>query len=66
MPLIPCPTCRKIFDTATSPAMPFCSQRCKQIDLGRWLGEGYSVPIKRPNDDDEGDREAGPIREDED
>ncbi len=24
--------------------MPFCSTRCKTIDLGRWLGENYSVP----------------------
>lgn len=24
--------------------MPFCSVRCQQIDLGRWLGEQYSVP----------------------
>jgi len=24
--------------------MPFCSDRCRQIDLGRWLSEGYAVP----------------------
>jgi len=23
---------------------PFCSQRCAQIDLGRWFAEGYAVP----------------------
>ncbi len=32
--------------------MPFCSPRCQQIDLGRWLGERYSVPVE-PSDDDE-------------
>jgi len=24
--------------------MPFCSERCRTIDLGRWLDEGYSLP----------------------
>jgi len=24
--------------------MPFCSPRCRQTDLGRWLSEGYAVP----------------------
>jgi endogenous inhibitor of DNA gyrase (YacG/DUF329 family) len=47
MSLIRCPICEKRFDPATSPAMPFCSQRCRQIDLGRWLREVYSVPIER-------------------
>ncbi len=26
------------------PAYPFCSARCRTIDLGRWLGENYRVP----------------------
>lgn len=25
--------------------MPFCSERCRQIDLGSWLGESYSMPV---------------------
>jgi endogenous inhibitor of DNA gyrase (YacG/DUF329 family) len=31
------------------PAYPFCSERCRLIDLGRWLGEGYRIPDK-PSD----------------
>jgi len=27
---------------------PFCSQRCKMADLGRWLGEEYRVPAETP------------------
>jgi endogenous inhibitor of DNA gyrase (YacG/DUF329 family) len=26
------------------PEFPFCSRRCKTIDLGRWLGEAYRIP----------------------
>ena len=43
------------FDPLTSRAMPFCSARCRLIDLGRWLGEGYSVPAPK----DDGEEEAG-------
>jgi uncharacterized protein len=40
-----CPTCGKEFDAARSPAKPFCSERCRTIDLGRWLDESYSLPV---------------------
>ena len=39
-----CSTCGKLFDPDETPAMPFCSERCKRIDLGRWLDEEYGVP----------------------
>jgi len=48
-----CPTCGKSLTATIDPtALPFCSPRCKQIDLGRWLKEGYVVP-GRPLDEDE-------------
>ncbi len=40
-----CPTCDKLFDSATTMAMPFCSERCRLIDLGRWLDEEHRVPV---------------------
>ena len=46
-----CPTCDTVFDVKASPAPPFCSARCRQIDLGRWLDERLSVP-HMPTDDD--------------
>jgi len=60
--MIRCPICEKQFDPATSPAMPFCSQRCRQIDLGRWLREIYSVPVERDPDEigREGEAPPGP------
>ena len=27
---------------------PFCSRRCADIDLGKWLGEGYAIPAVEP------------------
>ena len=60
MSLIRCPICEKQFDPAASQAMPFCTERCRQIDLGRWLREVYSVPVERNPDDGEGaDPESG-------
>jgi uncharacterized protein len=34
----------KIASRAENPWAPFCSERCKLIDLGKWLGEEYRVP----------------------
>jgi endogenous inhibitor of DNA gyrase (YacG/DUF329 family) len=33
-------------EDAPETAMPFCSQRCKLIDAGRWLDEKYGLPIE--------------------
>jgi endogenous inhibitor of DNA gyrase (YacG/DUF329 family) len=40
-----CPNCGKKFAVTeeNKPLRPFCSKRCKMIDLGQWLGEKYVV-----------------------
>lgn len=52
-----CPICDREM-TGPSPAdwpqFPFCSPRCKTIDLGRWLNEDYRVPA-----DEEGTPDGG-------
>ena len=45
----PCPICKKASALAYR---PFCSKRCADIDLGRWLGGTYAIPAA-PSDDDE-------------
>jgi len=45
-----CPICKKPIDQKFT---PFCSQRCADIDLGRWLTESYSVPAKPPEEEAE-------------
>jgi len=50
----PCPTCRAAVP-ADAPAFPFCSERCKQVDLGRWFNESYKVsrPVEQADLDEE-------------
>ena len=51
--IAPCPNCKKPAEPlARNPAFPFCSDRCRRIDLGRWFGEEYRVP-SRPAGDEE-------------
>ncbi|HTQ37953.1 MAG TPA: DNA gyrase inhibitor YacG [Pirellulales bacterium] len=51
MSRIRCPICNEEFDPEQSAAMPFCSERCRRIDLGRWLDERYALPIERPEEE---------------
>ena len=38
-----CPICDGLFEPEQSPAMPFCSDRCRLIDLEHWLDEQYGL-----------------------
>ena len=48
--MVKCPTCKKRFSFYDSEFRPFCSERCKQIDLGHWLTESYSIAAEKPDD----------------
>lgn len=50
-----CPSCRKIV-LRSDAEFPFCSERCRLIDLGRWASDGYviSTPLDDPEMDDIG------------
>jgi endogenous inhibitor of DNA gyrase (YacG/DUF329 family) len=54
---IACPICKKVIEDVPPdyPPRPFCSPRCKLIDLDNWLSERYSIsePIPPNADDDE-------------
>lgn len=41
--MLKCPICGKLSDFNMPPIGSFCSERCKLVDLGRWLGEDYRV-----------------------
>lgn len=53
-----CPTCEKPFDPTNSVAMPFCSPRCRQIDLGRWLDEMHRLPWEPEDEADSPDHKS--------
>jgi endogenous inhibitor of DNA gyrase (YacG/DUF329 family) len=45
-----CPICHRLMQstsTAEWPEFPFCSARCRLLDLGRWLGETYVIQSER-------------------
>lgn len=44
--VVNCPTCRaEVVWSSQSTYRPFCSERCKLIDLGQWANEGYRIPV---------------------
>jgi endogenous inhibitor of DNA gyrase (YacG/DUF329 family) len=47
-----CPVCGK--PTDETKYRPFCSKRCADVDLGRWLKESYRMPTDEPPTDEEG------------
>jgi endogenous inhibitor of DNA gyrase (YacG/DUF329 family) len=53
---VTCPTCqRKVPWSDSSPFRPFCSERCRLIDLGAWVSEQRSIPgDESVSTDDEG------------
>jgi uncharacterized protein len=48
--LKPCPICKKL---AVEAHRPFCSPRCADVDLNRWLSGNYAIPGKMVDDDEE-------------
>jgi endogenous inhibitor of DNA gyrase (YacG/DUF329 family) len=50
---VSCPICERqaeVEKTADWPEFPFCSRRCKTIDLGRWLSGRYALPSEREDE----------------
>lgn len=49
-----CPSCQvAVLRGPENPFFPFCSQRCRTIDLGRWLGGEYRIAAA-PDEDEDG------------
>jgi uncharacterized protein len=49
---VTCPTCKKRFNYYSSGFRPFCSERCRLIDLGQWLTESYTVPVEKLSEEE--------------
>jgi hypothetical protein len=51
-PVVKCPTCgQPVVWSEASKYRPFCSERCKMIDLGVWASGGYAIPGDAPDPD---------------
>ncbi|MCX2723574.1 DNA gyrase inhibitor YacG [Roseibium salinum] len=51
----PCPICSKL---STPEEYPFCSDRCRKVDLNRWFTEGYTIPVVETDDIDDIDEDG--------
>ncbi len=58
--IIKCPYCKKETTWENNPHKPFCSERCRLIDLGKWASEEYTIPDKENRNS-----ETNPVNEDE-
>ena len=61
-----CPTCNGPVESEAIPSFPFCSDRCRQVDLNRWLSESYGLPVVPDPDDDEEPEEFFPLHREND
>lgn len=60
MPVVPCPTCnRPVQWSDTSPWRPFCSERCKLVDLGAWASESHKIAGEPLSEDGFEEEEPG-------
>jgi endogenous inhibitor of DNA gyrase (YacG/DUF329 family) len=62
-----CPICGKRFEAKSLgdwPSFPFCAERCRLVDLGRWIDGAYAIPAG-PQLDSDSDQSDG-VAEDDD
>ena len=54
--VVRCPICKQPVTEPPAPdapkTFPFCSERCKLIDLGRWLDGKYQIPVEDADEDE--------------
>ena len=50
--MIKCPRCGTETTFANNSYRPFCSERCKMVDLGKWMSEAYQVPVEGEEGED--------------
>ena len=57
--VVACPQCGKeVAWSSANKYRPFCSERCKLIDLGQWANEGYRIPVEQQADDNDSSSQA--------
>lgn len=59
LPHVKCPTCKKVGNWFAGPYGPFCSERCKQIDLGKWFNEEHRISVPLESEPEEAEALPG-------
>jgi len=59
-----CPICHKETEWLTNPNRPFCSERCKMVDLDHWLSGRYRISSSVAADEEESEWASAPGSED--
>jgi uncharacterized protein len=60
-----CPTCNKpVLPFDENPSFPFCSRRCRLVDLGDWIDERYRIPVQESDAAEDHERPGPPERND--
>ncbi|MEM8736158.1 MAG: DNA gyrase inhibitor YacG [Planctomycetota bacterium] len=55
-----CPSCDMTVDAELSKkSLPFCSERCRLVDLGRWLNEEHALPFEADEEENELPQKSG-------
>jgi endogenous inhibitor of DNA gyrase (YacG/DUF329 family) len=51
-----CPTCRRdVLPREQNKSFPFCSARCREVDLGKWFGGEFRIAGASADEDEDGD-----------
>ncbi len=53
-----CPICRRPTNSETDADFPFCSERCRLVDLGNWASEKYKISSPAAMDESEGEENS--------
>ncbi len=56
--IIICPVCRKKTTWEENPWRPFCSERCKLVDFGKWVDEEYKIADTKKEEEQEKQKEV--------
>jgi uncharacterized protein len=53
--ILKCPRCGEEKENTGNPFRPFCSERCKMLDLGNWMSGSYHIPVVSADEDEDGE-----------
>jgi len=53
-PTFRCPICRRTVQKADNAFFPFCTERCRTVDLGKWFDGAYRFAVTSSDEDDDG------------